>query len=172
MRLSSFNALFLAQGFTARGENDKALRYLREALAVATDPAAKEPLYIKIGLIEIGNRNYSAAADAARELRAINPDNGYAYFILGQCYASSPCADDKIGGASVYWAAYDAMAQAASLLKDVPDVQRAAQQMMGAYRSAFPVQETCFFAELTAGDRYTIPCGFAGGQTTTVRYRN
>jgi Flp pilus assembly protein TadD len=165
-------ALFLAQGFTARGENDKALRYLREALAVATDPAAKEPLYIKIGLIEIGNRNYSAAADAARELRAINPDNGYAYFILGQCYASSPCADDKIGGASVYWAAYDAMAQAASLLKDEPDVQRAAQQMMGAYRSAFPVQETCFFAELAAGDRYTIPCGFAGGQTTTVRYRN
>ena len=101
----------------------------------------------------------------------INPENGYAYFILGQCYASTTCPDDKIGGASVYWAAYDAMAQAVNLLKDVPEVQKAAQQLMNAYRGAFPVQESCFFAELTAGDRYTITCGFAAGQSTTVRYR-
>lgn len=168
---SSETALFLAQGFQGRGENDKALKYLREALAVETNPTAKEPLYVQIALIEIGNRNYSAAAEAARELRGINPDNGYSYFILGQCYASSPCTDDKIGGASVYWAAYDAMAQAANLLKDEPEVQKAAQQLMNAYRGAFPQQEACFFAELTSGDRYTIKCGFAAGQSTTVRYR-
>ena len=126
---------------------------------------------MQIALIEIGNRNYAVAAEAARELRNINPENGYSYFILGQCYAASPCQDDKIGGASVYWAAYDAMAQAVNLLKDEPEVQKAAQQLMNAYRGAFPPQETCFFAELAAGDRYTIPCGFASGQTTTVRYR-
>ena len=168
---SSETALFLAQGFQGRGENDKALKYLREALAVETSPSAKEPLYVQIALIEIGNQNYTAAAEAARELRNINPENGYAYFILGQCYASTTCPDDKIGGASVYWAAYDAMAQAVNLLKDVPEVQKAAQQLMNAYRGAFPVQESCFFAELTAGDRYTITCGFAAGQSTTVRYR-
>ncbi|MBR5197574.1 MAG: enzyme of heme biosynthesis [Alistipes sp.] len=168
---SSETALFLAQGFQTRGDNEKALKYLREALAVETDPAKKEPLYVQIGLIEIGNRNYNAAAEAARELRGINPQNGYSFFILGQCYASTPCTDDKIGGASVYWAAYDAMAQAANLLKDEPEVQKAAQQMMNAYRAAFPVQESCFFAELSAGDRYTILCGFAAGQSTTVRYR-
>ena len=168
---SSETALFLAQGFQGRGENDKALKYLREALAVETNPSAKEPLFVQIALIEIGNRNYAVAAEAARELRNINPENGYSYFILGQCYAASPCQDDKIGGASVYWAAYDAMAQAVNLLKDEPEVQKAAQQLMNAYRGAFPPQETCFFAELAAGDRYTIPCGFASGQTTTVRYR-
>ena len=168
---SSETALFLAQGFQNRGENDKALRYLREALAVETNPTAKEPLYVQIALIEIGNRNYSTAAEAARELRGINPENGYAYFILGQCYAASPCQDDRIGGASVYWAAYDAMVQAVNLLADKPEVQRAAQQMMNAYRAAFPLQETCFFAELTAGERYTVTCGYAAGQSTTVRYR-
>ena len=168
---SSETALFLAQGFKARGDNDKALKYLREALAVETNPTEKEPLYVQIALIEIGNRNYSAAAEAARELRGINPDNGYSYFILGRCYASSPCTDDKIGGASVYWAAYDAMAQAVNLLKDEPEVQKLAQQLMNAYRAAFPQQETCFFAELTAGDRYTVKCGYASGQSTTVRYR-
>ena len=168
---SSETALFLAQGFKNRGDNEKALKYLREALAVETDPAKKEPLYTQIALIEISGHNYTAAADAARELRGINPDNGYSYIILAQCYASTPCTDDKIGGASVYWAAYDAMAQAANLLKDEPEVQRAAQQMMNAYRAAFPPQETCFFAELTSGDRYTILCGFAAGISTTVRYR-
>jgi tetratricopeptide (TPR) repeat protein len=168
---SSETALFLAQGFKNRGENDKALKYLREALAVEADPAKKEPLYVQIALIEISKHNYSAAVEAARELRGINPDNGYAYFILGQCYAASTCPDDKIGGTSVYWAAYDAMSQAVNLLKDEPEVQKAAQQMMSAYRAAFPVQESCFFAELTAGDRYTIICGFAAGQVTTVRYR-
>ncbi|MBP3432908.1 MAG: enzyme of heme biosynthesis [Alistipes sp.] len=168
---SSETALFLAQGFQGRGENSKALKYLREALAVETDPTAKMPLYTQIGLIEISERNYGAAVEAARELRSINPDSGYAYFILGQCYAASSCPDDKIGGASVYWAAYDAMAQAVNLLQNEPEVQKAAQQLMNAYRGAFPQQETCFFAELSAGDRYTIKCGYAAGQSTTVRYR-
>ena len=168
---SSETALFLAQGFQNRGENDKALKYLREALAVEADPARKEPLYVQIALIEISNQNYSAAAEAARELRGINPENGYSYFILGQCYASTPCPEDKVGGTTVFWAAYDAMAQAANLLKDEPEVLKAAQQLMNAYRAAFPPQEQCFFAELAQGDRYTVLCGFAKGQTTTVRYR-
>ena len=73
---SSETALFLAKSFQDRGDTDKALKYLREALAVETDPAAKEPLYVQISLIEISNRNFSAAAAAARELRAINPENG------------------------------------------------------------------------------------------------
>ena len=128
-------------------------------------------MYVQIGLIEISEHRYAAAAEAARELRGINPQNGYSFFILGQCYASTPCPEDKVGGTTVYWAAYDAMAQAATLLKDEPEVQKAAQQLMNAYRAAFPVQESCFFAELTAGDRYTILCGFAAGQATTVRYR-
>ena len=168
---SSETALFLAKGFQDRKENDKALKYLREALAVEADPAKKEPLYAQIAIIELSVNNYSAAADAARDLKSINPENGYSYFILGQCYASSRCPEDKIGGVSVYWAAYDAMAQAATLLKDEPEVQKAAQQLMSAYRAAFPPQETCFFAELKENERYTIPCGFAAGQTTVIRYR-
>ena len=168
---SSETALFLAQGFKNRGENDKALKYLREALAVETDPAKKEPLYVQIALIEMSKNNHAAAMEAARELRGINPENGYAYFIFGQCYAATTCPEDKIGGSSVYWAAYDAMAQAVNLLKDEPEVQKAVQQLMNAYRAAFPVQESCFFAELTAGDRYTVRCGYASGQSTTVRYR-
>lgn len=168
---SSETALFLAKGFQDRKENDKALKYLREALAVEADPAKKESLYAQIAIIELSTSNYTAAATAARALHAINPQNGYSYFVLGQCYASSSCASDGIGGASVYWAAYDAMTQAVELLSHEPEVQRVARQLAGAYRSAFPTQETCFFAELSAGQGYTVRCGFASGKATTVRYR-
>lgn len=168
---SSETALFLAKGFQERKETEKALKYLREALAVEADPTKKESLLAQIAIIELSTSNYSKAADAARALQGINPQNGYAYFILGQCYASSSCASDKIGGASVYWAAYDAMSQAIDLLSHEPEVQKVARSLAGAYRSAFPTQETCFFAELQAGQGYTVRCGFASGKSTTVRYR-
>ena len=63
------------------------------------------------------------------------------------------------------------MTQAVELLSHEPEVQRVARQLAGAYRSAFPTQETCFFAELSAGQGYTVRCGFASGKATTVRYR-
>ena len=167
---SSDVALFLAKAFQDRKQNDKALKYLREALAVELDPVKKESLLAQIAITELSASNYSAAASAARQLHDINPQNGYSYFVLGQCYASSSCASDGIGGASVYWAAYDAMNRAAELLKE-PEVQKVARSLAGAYRSAFPTQETCFFAELSAGQGYTVRCGFTSGKSTTVRYR-
>ena len=168
---SAETALFLAQGFQQRGEIDKALKYLREALAVETNPSSKEPLYAQIAIIEITKRNYTAAAQAARELRAINPQNGYSYFVLGQCYASTTCPNDKIGGTSNFWAAYDAMNTAANYFKSEPELQKLALQLAAQYRANFPTQESCFFAELAEGAGYTVSCGFAQGISTTVRYR-
>lgn len=167
---SSETALFLAKSFQDRKENGKALKYLREALGVENDPAKKEPLYVQIALIELSVNNFSEAAAAARSLHSINPQNGYSYFILGQCYASSPCADN-VGGASKYWAAYDAMSRAVELLGHEPTVQGVARKLAGSYSAGFPSQETCFFAELSAGQSYVVPCGFAKGKSTTVRYR-
>ena len=127
-------------------------------------------MYVQIALIELSVNNFSEAAAAARSLHSINPQNGYSYFILGQCYASSPCADN-VGGASKYWAAYDAMSRAVELLGHEPTVQGVARKLAGSYSAGFPSQETCFFAELSAGQSYVVPCGFAKGKSTTVRYR-
>ncbi len=168
---SAETAIFLAQAFKARGDIDKALKYLRENLAVETNPAAKEPLYAQIAIIEMSKNNYSAALQAARQLRGINPQNGYSYFIYGQCYALTTCPDDKIGGTSNMWAAYDAMTTAASLFKSEPDMQRLALTLANQYKTNFPTQEACFFAELSEGSAYTVKCGYAEGVNTTVRYR-
>ena len=167
---SSETALFLAQGFQNRSEFDKAMKYLEEALAVEKEPAEREKLYVRIGLISFQTKKYDAAVAAAKEIKNINPENGYAYFILGQCYATSAnCSEIKCQ--ACYWAAYDTMSQAVSLLAGEPGIQESAQKMMQSFRSAFPTKEECFFAELQAGARYTVTHGFASGVSTTVRYR-
>ena len=170
LKPSSETALFLAQGFQNRKEYDKAMKYLEEALTTETVAAEKEKLYVRIGMISLSTKNMQGAVKAANEIKAINPENGYAYFILGQCYAASAnCSELKCQ--ACYWAAYDMMNQAVPLLASEPEVQKSAQTMMNHYRSAFPTKEECFFAELQAGSRYTIGHGFASGVNTTVRYR-
>ena len=168
---SADTAIYLAEGFLERGDNEKALKYLRETLAIVTDPAAKESLYAKIAVIELSRGNYSSAANTARQLRALNPQNPYSFFVLGQCYASTNCPDDKIGGTSNMWAAYDAMVSASNYFKADPEMQRVSMNLANSYKASFPTQEACFFAEMPEGSTYTITCGFAAGITTTVRYR-
>ena len=166
---SSETALFLAQGFQNRSEFDKAMKYLNEALAAETVAAEREKLYVRIGLISIQSGNHSDAMNAAKEIKAINAENGYAPYIMGQCYAAS--ANSEFAGQACYWAAYDAMNQAAELLASEPAIQEAAKKMASAYRSSFPTKEECFFNEVSEGARYTVTRGFASGVSTTVRYR-
>ena len=167
---SSETALFLAQGFQAREEFEKAMKYLSEALAAEQDSAEKEKLYVRIGLISFQTKNYAEAVKAANEIKAINPENGYAYFILGQCYAASAnCSELKCQ--ACYWAAFDVMNKAVSLLASEPSIQESAKKMAASFRSAFPTKEECFFNELQAGAAYTVKHGFANGVATTVRFR-
>lgn len=167
----SQTAMMLAQGFQEKGYFDKATRYLREALASETDPAEQELLYVRISMVELAAHRIAAAAEAARQAKALNPENGFAYFILGQCYAASAANCPGLAGQAAYWAAYDAMSQAASLLEGDSSYQQSAQASMASYRKGFPTTEECFFNELKEGDRYTVNCGAATGVVTTVRPR-
>ena len=167
---SSETALFLAQGFQSRGEFEKAMKYLSEALAAEQDAAEKEKLYVRIGLISIQTKNYAEAVKAANEIKAINPENGYAYFLLGQCYAASAnCSELKCQ--ACYWAAFDVMNKAVDLLASEPSIQESAKKLAASFRSAFPTKEECFFNELQSGASYTVKHGFANGVNTTVRFR-
>lgn len=168
---SSEAALFLAQGFQNKGEFAKAIKYLNEALATEAVPAEREKLLVRISLVQLVANDISAAAAAARQARDINPTNGLAYFVLGQCYANSAGNCAGFNGQAAYWAAYDTMAQAVSLLENDPDYLNAARSSLAAYRNRFPTSEECFFNELSEGQRYTVNCGLASGVSTTVRFR-
>ena len=169
LKPSSETALFLAQGFQGREEFDKAMKYLNEALAAETDNAERAKLYTRIGLISIQTGDHSNAMNAAKEIKTLQPENGYAPYIMAQCYAASASGD--FTAQAGYWAAYDTMNQAIELLGAEPAIQEAAKKMASAYRGSFPTKEECFFNEVTAGARYTVTKGFASGVSTTVRYR-
>ena len=169
LKPSSETALFLAQGFQGRSEFDKAMKYLNEALAAETDNAERAKLYTRIGLISIQTGDHSNAMNAAKEIKTREPTNGYAPYIMAQCYAATASGD--FSAQAGYWAAYDTMNQAIELLGSEPAIQEAAKKMASAYRGSFPTKEECFFNEVSAGARYTVTKGFASGVSTTVRYR-
>ncbi len=168
---SAETAMFLAQAFQNEGDFEKATKYLRETLAVEQDPVEKQKLYVRISVVEMAAHHYGAAAEAAREARSLNPEDGYPYFVLAQCYAASAAGCPGIAGQATYWAAYDTMNQAVERLAEEPETLENARKMLSAYRGAFPSSEECFFNELTEGARYTVTCGTAAGVVTTVRYR-
>ncbi len=169
LKPSSETALFLAQGFQGRSEFDKAMKYLNEALAAETDNAERAKLYTRIGLISIQTGDHSVAMNAAKEIKALEPENGYAPYLMAQCYAATASGD--FTAQAGYWAAYDTMNQAIELLGSEPAIQEAAKKMASAYRGSFPTKEECFFNEVSAGARYTVTKGYASGVSTTVRYR-
>lgn len=169
---SSETALFLAQGFQNRKEYDKAITYLREALSSEQNPEERVKLFVRIAVIEMAAQHYSNSAAAASEAIAIDPANGYAYFILAQVYAQGAggCGDDLSRGAT-YWVAYDTMQKAVQYLDNEPETKATAMQTMSRYNRSFPTQEECFFNELNAGASYVVNCGVARGKSTTVRFR-
>ena len=168
---TSETALSLAQVFQNKGEYDKAIKYLNEALATETDNAEREKLLVRISLVDMVANNFSGAAAAARQVRELNPENGLAYFVLAQCYAASAASCGGFAGQAAFWAAYDTMSQAVSLLQNNPEYLDTAKSALSAYRGHFPTSEECFFNELQEGARYTVTCGTAAGVVTTVRAR-
>ncbi len=169
---SAETALFLAQAFQNKKDFDKAKLYLHEAIKAETDPAEKVKLYVRVAVVELAAQQFANSAAAAREAIAIDPENGYAYFILAQTYAlgNGGCAAGFARDAS-FWAAYDTMSKAVTLLEGQPETQADAQKFMATYKSLFPTSEECFFRELNPGNVYTIDCGVARGVSTVVRYR-
>ncbi|MEG2239537.1 MAG: enzyme of heme biosynthesis [Alistipes sp.] len=167
---TSETALFLAQSFQNKGDYDKSTKYLGDALATEKNPVEREKLLIHICMVEYISNDIPSALSAARQARDLNPQNGIAYFVIAQCYASSAQCTGLVGQA-VYWAAYDTMSQAVSLLPNDSSYLPTAKTMLSAYRSRFPNSEECFFNELKEGSRYVVSCGYASGVATTVRFK-
>jgi tetratricopeptide (TPR) repeat protein len=168
---SAETALFLAQAFQNKKEFDKAKHYLREAINVEQNPEEKVKLYVRIAVVELAAHNFAESAVAAKEALAIDPDNGYSYYILAQTYALGNESCSGLAKDATFWAAYDKAAKAVALLDAQPDTKEDAQKLMATYRKFFPTAEECFFNELKEGSAYTVGCGVARGESTIVRFR-
>ncbi len=162
---SANTAIFLAQGFQEKGNLEKAVNYLREALKVESDVQSRENLLQQLGVVELAANHLGAAVEAAQQLREMNPNSGYSYFILAQCYAASGCVE-------AYWAAYDTMKKAEELFVEA-NLKQMATTLAAAYAARWPLanDERFFMEGIKAGDSFTITCGAASGIRTTVRFR-
>ena len=78
-------------------------------------------------MTELAAKNPTAAAVAANEAKALNPNNGMAYFALAQAYAASAASCSGLEGQAIFWVAYDTMTQAANLLANDADAGNFAQ---------------------------------------------
>ena len=159
------------------GEYDKAVKYLRDALAEETDVEEQETLYSRISLIELAAGRMSSALTAAKAALAIedgtSSDNGIAYFVYSQAIAASADGCPDFSGQTVYWAAYDVMNKAIqNFTADESSYMTPAKSLRTAYSKFFPSTEEIFFNELPKGSEYKITCGVAKGMTTLVRTRD
>ncbi len=170
-------AMILANIFQNEGQYDKAVKYLRDALAEETDMEEQEKLYSRIALIELAAGRMSSALTAAKAALAIEDgtksDNGIAYFIYGQAIAASADGCPDFTGQTVYWAAYDMMNKAIqNFTADEASYMSPAKSLRSAYEKFFPSTEEIFFNELPKGSEFTITCGIAKGMKTLVRTRD
>ncbi len=170
-------AMVLATIFQNDGDYDKAVKYLRDALAEEADLEEQENLYSRIALIELAAGRMSEAMTAAVAALAVDDgtssDNGVALFVIAQGYgaAAEKCPD--LQGQIAYLAAYDAMQRAlANFSADEASYKAPAAAMAAQYKAFFPTKEECFFNEIEIGSKVTVECGIAKGLTTIVRTRD
>ncbi|MBQ4278714.1 MAG: enzyme of heme biosynthesis [Rikenellaceae bacterium] len=164
-------AMMLAAALEERKENDRAIKYLTEAMQAETDPGTKANIAIRIAGTELSAQRAQAAANYARQAISINPESGLAYLMLAQAYVigTSGCGD-AFTKQTVYWLASDALSTARRLLADDADQVKSIDSQLAAFRGNFPSAEECFFRGIKDGDSYDVSCGWISGRTT-VRER-
>ncbi len=170
-------AMALAAIFQNSGDYEKAVKYLRDALAAETDMEEQETLYSRIALIELARGRMGEALTAANAALAIadgtEKDNGVALFIKAQAYGASAekCAD--LQGQIAYLAAYDMMQRAlANFSSDESSYISPAKALAAQYKAFFPTKEECFFNEIELNSTVKVECGVAKGVSTVVRTRD
>lgn len=160
-------AMALATVYENKKDNVKALKYLNEALASETNPAAKANLCIHTAGIELKNGNSRNAATLARQAMELDPNNGYAILILAQSYGAGAAAScSGFDRAASCWLIYDLLSDARKNAASDAALTTQIDAQIASYRAAFPSKEECFFRGLQNGAGYTVNCGWVSGRTT------
>lgn len=161
-------ALGLANKSLKEKDYDTAIKYYSEAAKLEEDKGKSSDYMMQLAGIFSNQRNFAKARQAAYDALEYNPNNGSAYILIAQLYASSANSifsePEKAG--LVYNAAVDKLQKARSV---DPSVAAEANSLINRYSAAFMDTETAFMMGYKAGDSVKIP-GWIG-ETTTVRLR-
>ncbi len=161
-------ALGLAGKYLKDKDYDNAVKYYSEAARMETDKKKSSDYMLQLAGIFSNQRNYSKARQAAYDALEHNPNNGSAYILIGQLYASSAHSifseAEKRG--LVFCAAVDKMNKAKSV---DPSVTDEANRFINQYEGYYMDVETAFMMGIKSGESVFIP-GWIG-ESTTVRLK-
>jgi len=159
------SSYLIAKMLIKKEKFDEAIPHLEEALKV-DDDNTKADVFILLSSVYRHNRSYTKARSYAYNALDLRPDEGNAYLLIGDMYASSAadCGDNDLTKKVAYWAAVDKYRQAKNIDPDVTDI---ANNRIAIYSAQFPSKETIFFYDLNEGDEYTVGCWI--NERTTVR---
>jgi tetratricopeptide (TPR) repeat protein len=165
---SASAALGLANKSLRDKDYDTAVKYYSEAAKLETDKNKSSDYMMQLAGIFSNQRNFARARSAAYEALEYNPNNGEAYILIAQLYASSAnnifSEPEKAG--LVYCAAVDKLQKARSV---DPSVAGKANSLINRYSAGYMDTETAFMMGIKAGDTVHIP-GWIN-ESTTVRLR-
>ncbi|MCK9305753.1 MAG: transposase, partial [Bacteroidales bacterium] len=162
------SAEYLYKLYSSRGEDENAIKMLREAIDSEESTDAEDADYlITLASFYFQNmKNLIKASEAAKEAMSKNPAvAGKAYMILGSIWTQVTCGGDDIQQRSKWWVAVDYFTRAknadASLAEE-------AQKHIDTYYQYFPLKEDAFIFGLKEGDSYTVSCN---GLSAVTRVR-
>lgn len=157
------SAIALAKAYYSQGNITTAMKYYDDALP-KLDENQKEEVYMIYARHYYEQRSYQKAASYVQKVLAINPNNGNAYILIGDCYRSDRCGGGTVGPKAAYWVAADMYMKAKSVDESVAST---AQSRYNEVAGAFPKIDAIFKYDITDGQSYTVGCWI--NKTTIVR---
>lgn len=161
-------AIGLANKALRDKDYDTAIKYYHDGARMETDKNKASDYMLQLAGIFSNQRNFARSRQAAYDALEFNPNNGAAYILIGQLYASSAQnifpETEKRG--LVFCAAVDKMQRAKSV---DPSVTSEANRYINQYSGYFMDTETAFMMGIKAGESVFIP-GWIG-ESTTVRLK-
>ncbi|HKM45078.1 MAG TPA: hypothetical protein VJY12_06445 [Dysgonamonadaceae bacterium] len=166
LKPSANSALGLAQRNLQNKDYETAMKYYEEASRLEVDTDKASGYMMTLSQILFSQRRYSQARQAAYEALKFKSNNGDAYILIAQMYASSAqgifSESEKRG--LVFSAAVDKLLRAKAV---DPSVSSEANKLINQYSGYYMEKEDAFMMGLKAGESVFVP-GWIG-ETTTIR---
>jgi Tetratricopeptide repeat. len=148
-----------------KGNLDKCIDYFDQAISLESDTQKKSDYAFKTATILFSKKQLSRSKQYAQKAISINPNNGNAYILIAQLYASSPnWSDEAALNKCTFFAVLDKLHKAKSV---DPSVAAKANELIGTYSRHTPKDSDLFFIGLKRGD--SVQIGGWIGETTTIR---
>ena len=164
---SASAAYMLYKLYSSKGDIDKAVTYIEQAIASEETDAETDANYsYELAAFSFKNGNNPKAIEAANKaIELADTVDGKAYMLIGTIWGGIVCQGNEIEQRAKYWVATDYMTKAKNA---DPALADDCNNYISQYRVYYPQTAEAFMYDLTDGQTYNVSCGGMRA-TTTVR---